>query len=578
MLKSLIRIRRALRTSSNAGFSLVEMVIYIGVLSLILVALVNMAFIIQTSRVRFMALSDVHAAASRVLSAVSFLVRNSDGFVEDSSGNDCFYTNKLWLYFATSSVNYLPPGCSGDYETTAVSVEHGGTDGAETPSAYSFVVDDTFMYSVYVGTTLTKRYLSDLSLDKSFGDNGSVTLTVSARDIALSDGYLYISGTTNFVFGVEKRSAQTGAADTSFDGDGVVESSGGYAAYGIAVDGNYIYLAGDTSTDWRIEKRLKSTGALCTAAACGTAFDTDGIVTATGNYWQNLYDIAIDGTYMYLVGDYVYHTGGFPGTTYDASVIEKRLLSTGAYDTNFGSPNGYQRDDFAESAQRLAIDGTYMYVTGYDDSYTWRVRKFSLADGTFQCVGFGIAGTVPLGITIDGTYMYVGGQNGPLAGYNELIVEKRLLADCEYDTSFGSPNGYVIGTTGSETGNSLDLIGPHVYVGTDLNVQRRDASTGALAPNRHGVRLVCYQNYPSAGKNATCSSDPLYADRVFMDLADSAGLNIGSGDLAFATTTLGNRQAISTTLAVGYDAEYLLPTMQVSTTTASSTAVFRKNP
>jgi hypothetical protein len=250
----------------------------------------------------------------------------------------------------------------------------------------------------------------------------------------VDNGYLYIAGHNSSLFAVEKRLASTGAVDTTFDSDGYVISSAIGYALGLAVDGGAIYLAGDTGAngDWHIEKRDKVYGALCSGTICGgVAFDTDGMIDLTGNLYSELHDIAIDGTYMYLAGEYFYHTGGFPGTNWDGSVLEKRLLTTGAVDTGFGGGDGNKIDDFTTEATAIEIDGTYMYVAGHDATYNWRARKFSLSDGTFQCIGFGINGTIPRDIAIDSSSMYVSGQNGPVAGSNELILEKRNLSDCE---------------------------------------------------------------------------------------------------------------------------------------------------
>jgi hypothetical protein len=62
------------------------------------------------------------------------------------------------------------------------------------------------------------------------------------------------------------------------------------------------------------------------------------------------------------------------------------------------------------------------------------------------------------------------------------------------------------------------------------------------------------------------------------ELVDASKVRILSGDLSFATTTIGSRQAIETTMNVGFDSQSLPPNFFVATYTTSSTAAFRKAP
>src|SRR3989344_819187 len=101
----------------SQGFTLVEIIIYTGILSFIVVGLLSLADVMRTSRQRLIVTNRTHTAASRILNTVNALVRNADGFVADSGGTKCVFGNKLWLYYATSSVQYLPTGCMGEYAT-----------------------------------------------------------------------------------------------------------------------------------------------------------------------------------------------------------------------------------------------------------------------------------------------------------------------------------------------------------------------------------------------------------------------------------------------------------------------------
>ena len=171
---------------------------------------------------------------------------------------------------------------------------------------------------------------------------------------------------------------------------------------------------GPGNCQWRIEKRNLSDGALV------VGFGTGGVVTNNPSGGRDRAgDIAIDSTYMYVAG-----TDQSPGN--NQWRIEKRLLSTGALDASFGTggvvtnnPSG--GDDWTYF---IAIDSTYMYVAGTDESpgagnEQWRIEKRLLSTGALDA-SFGTGGVVmsnPSGngdyagfIAIDSTYMYVHGM------------------------------------------------------------------------------------------------------------------------------------------------------------------------
>jgi hypothetical protein len=85
----------------------------------------------------------------------------------------------------------------------------------------------------------------------------------------------------------------------------------------------------------------------------------------------------------------------------------------------------------------ITIDSTYMYVVGYDSlsgNVQWRVEKRNLSDGALVS-GFGTGGVVTSNpstsmdsasaIAIDSTYMYVVGFDES-AGNRRWRIEKRL--------------------------------------------------------------------------------------------------------------------------------------------------------
>ena len=411
---------------SGAGFTLVEVIIYVGIVSFILVALLAVADIVQRGRARFVISNVTQVTAARVLNTIDTLVRNADGFVETSAGAPCVFANKLWLYFATSSQAYVPPGCLGDYSSGAVSIESYSFAGATSTSphspryaaeGYGFTTDSKYIYSVGSlnnGWHISKRYFTDLSYDTGFGTDGAVSVSGNdgARDIATDGQYLYIVGgyeadsTTNQAR-IERRRVTDGSLVTSFGTEGFVTDTNAKIFNAIAIDSANMYLAGykynsgSSQNDWLIEKRLLSTGALV------TAFNTDGIID-NGFTNGKAYDVVYDATNsrIYLVGD-----------SGSSRIIESRLTSDGSYDTSFESDGYIQTTGGAFRSITMDANGTYLYVAG-DNGADLIVGKVTRSNGAAGSE-FGSSGivtaasatTAGYGIEVQGDYLYVAGHS-----------------------------------------------------------------------------------------------------------------------------------------------------------------------
>jgi len=138
--------------------------------------------------------------------------------------------------------------------------------------------------------------------------------------------------------------------------------------------------------------------------------------------------VAVDGSYMYIVG---WDTS--PGNIQWR--MEKRTLTTGsliwARTSNPTSGNDYASD--------VAVDGSGVYIVGSDQSpgtAEWRIEKRSLTTGSLIS-SFGTGGViqedvsggtdVAVGVAVDGSGVYiVGSDQSP--GEQEWRVEKRDLA------------------------------------------------------------------------------------------------------------------------------------------------------
>jgi uncharacterized delta-60 repeat protein len=188
------------------------------------------------------------------------------------------------------------------------------------------------------------RYNVDGSLDPTFGTGGQVTLPLAqpfaVRDVALQpDGKLVIAGTYeppgNFDFGLV-RLLPSGAADPSFDGDGLVTSDFGGTESGRSVvvlgDGRLV-LGGDrstTGTDFALVRYLAD-------GSLDTTFGTGGLATADSGA-NEVADQLIQLPNGKLL------VGGWTNNTNAQDFLLARFQPDGALDTSFGT-GGFIRTD-----------------------------------------------------------------------------------------------------------------------------------------------------------------------------------------------------------------------------------------
>jgi hypothetical protein len=318
-----------------------------------------------------------------------------------------------------------------------------------------------------------RRHTRTGALDGNFGTSGVVISDPTAGSdwpLAITnDGTdLYVVGyesTTGNNWRIEKRSMATGALVTGFGSSGVLAltiTSNTDDCFAVAHDGTNLYLGGRfwTGTSyygWRIEKRLLSTGALV------TGFGTSGVVTSVTSFNSNIVrGLALDATHLYAIGD------EYDGSD-DRWRIEKRLLTTGALDTNFGTsgvetsdPTGNDDTPYAVFLQggNLFIVGEQNYNFGGPSDSAIRIEKRSATTGALD-TNFGSSGaevndpttnddkavSVVLGA---GGAFYVGGSQN---GFNTAWTEKRSLTTGGLVSSFGT-SGRV--TFGSGYGSSVN--------------------------------------------------------------------------------------------------------------------------
>jgi len=335
------------------------------------------------------------------------------------------------------------------------------------------------------------RFNSDGTLDTTFGSSGKVIQPIgSAEDYGYSlaiqsDGKILLGGycfNGNYDFCIARFNSD-GTLDTSFGTSGkVIQPIGSANDYGYSLaiqpDGK-ILLGGNCSGDFCIA-RFNSDGTL------DTTFGNSGkIIQPIGSYndWGQSLAIQPDG--KILLGGHYYN-----GSNDDFCIA--RFNSDGTLDTTFGNSGKIMQpigsyDDFGNS---LAIQPDGKILLGgrcsngsNSDFCIARFNSDGTLDTTFgspngyiiQSIGSSDDGGFSLAIQPDGKIL-LGGIC--LNGSNSDFCIARFNSNGTLDTTFGSPNGYIIQSIGpsDDFGISLAiqpdgkiLLGGFCYNGSNEN-------------------------------------------------------------------------------------------------------------
>ena len=322
-----------------------------------------------------------------------------------------------------------------------------------------------------------------------------------------------------------KDTCNPGDLDPGFGTGGVVTSNPSERfdrARAIAIDSSFMYVIGSNEvggfrdSQWWIEKRSLVDGSL------DRAFGTAGEVTSNPSEGaDSACQIAIDSSFMYVVGT-------DESSDFGQWRIEKRTLKDGSLHAPFGTGGVVTSDPISgkrDGAYGIAIDSSFMYVTGDDQSLgggQWRIEKRCLTDGSLDC-RFGTEGAVssdlspshgfPNDIVVDSSFVYVGGLvKKPDSSDIAWRIEKRRVADGSLDTGFGvagavatDPSAKDAGIVGRMIGIAVDSDFLYV-IGSDRSqgasdaqwrIEKRKWKDGSLDPS-FGKRGVVTSN-PSEG-------------------------------------------------------------------------------
>ncbi len=193
--------------------------------------------------------------------------------------------------------------------------------------------------------------------DTTFSTDGKVEIDFAASSndqahaiVVDSSGKVIVAGVSNNDFAVIRLNTN-GTLDNTFDTDGkfTVNVAGTDTAYGVTIDGGgRIVAAGSSfigaSANFAVI-RLNTGGSL------DTSFDTDGITETTFGLNDFGTSVAIDGNGRIVVGGYTDVNNATTGPN-DMGVV--RFLATGALDTSF-SGDGRQTIDFGNDDRAWSV-------------------------------------------------------------------------------------------------------------------------------------------------------------------------------------------------------------------------------
>jgi len=175
--------------------------------------------------------------------------------------------------------------------------------------------------------------------------------------------------------------------------------------------------------------------------------------------------VAADGTGLYVVG-FETHPYGVPGEPNARQWrVEKRSLIDGSLLWASALPD---RNTLPSAASAVAVDGSGVYVVGYDmspDNFQWRIEKRSLTDGSPVWTATSNPGTgadEATAIAIDGSALYVVGYDDYWLGedeYSRWRIESRSLTDGSVVWSVRSNPSHLVDRPG---GVAVDSTGIYV--------------------------------------------------------------------------------------------------------------------
>lgn len=291
-----------------------------------------------------------------------------------------------------------------------------------------------FNHPISITTNGTDLYVADYynNVIRKISTTGAPTPDKDASTIAtgfnqpaaitMESTNLYIADSGNFV--IKKIDLVTnavtvlaGTAGTAGSLDAVGTAARFNQINGITTDGKYLYVSDSDDTIRTVDI---TSGAVTTLAGTpGKAGSDDGIQSAAR--FNQPANLTTDGTSLFVAD-------------FNNATIRRIVIATGKVTTLAGITGRHGMDDGPSTTATffhpngITTDGTYLYVTDYNDTslpnpqYWSAIRKVEIATGKVTTIAGGISSTFPnsvdasgtsarftnpVGITTDGLSLYV---------------------------------------------------------------------------------------------------------------------------------------------------------------------------
>ena len=359
------------------------------------------------------------------------------------------------------------------------------------------------------------RYLSNGSVDTSFGINGFTTLAslggtydqinalaIDSSDRIIAVGYDTFANNQGYNI-VLMRFTTGGVLDTTFGTNGVVKSSiSGASPYGgilnaLVIDSSgRIIVGGFTTGPYKfLLARYTSAGVL------DNTFGSSGYTTTTpGSTTDAIFSLALDGDGKILAAGESIGGGGyrFAIGRYSANGIIDTTYGTSGFNTSTAGAQDKISSIKLDSAGRVVAGGNSL-IAGVNKFTVARYTTSGSLDTSFGTNGFNT--TTPgtddriSSISIDSRGRILAGGRSKVSGSFKFTVA-RYTATGAVDGMFGT-NGFDLTTPTNATGGIsallLDSEGK-IVVGGSSTVTQSEWTIGRFANPEHTLGSVCFNN------------------------------------------------------------------------------------
>ena len=347
------------------------------------------------------------------------------------------------------------------------------------------------------------RYLSDGTLDATFGNGGRVITDYGSDEMAYS---MVLDGAGNILIGASSglsRYSPDGVLDTGFGVQGQLTS------FGTAI--NKVVLEGDPHGDYKIliggSNRL---GRLTKNGTWDGSFGVNGKAT-TPSYFND-FTLDTDGKVV---------TTGYrsildQNNKWQYDLVAERFNSNGSLDPTFGTAGRFTfnntsplNNDFRDFGQRVTIQQGKILIAGisydyrYDPTYGYE-RTFSQdilllrlnLNGTALDATFGSSGKVLFhgGGTYDSLYAVKIDASDRIVVSGEYGIY-RFAADGAAETSLNNGAGRMYSSTSSRLALSFDS-GGRVYVGGSRTIGAEGSNFAVERFNDDGTQDTTFGEGP----------------------------------------------------------------------------------